>query len=67
MIEISSLASCVLAYTSAGLIVTAVMRSVAKVVSVRPISGALMYYPSVFVDLALGFAVGVTYWLWSRQ
>jgi len=67
MIEISSLASCVLAYASAGLIVTVVMRSVAEMVSVRPISGALMHYPSVFVDLALRFAVGVTYWLWSIQ
>ena len=62
LIGISGSAGCVLAYAGAGLIVTAVMRSLAKMVSVRPISGALMHYPSVFVNLALGFAVGVTYW-----
>jgi amino acid transporter len=39
------------------------MRSLAEMVSVRPISGALMNYPSVFVDPALGFAVGIAYWL----
>jgi amino acid transporter len=32
-------------------------------VSVRPLSGALMDYPHTYVDEALGFAVGVTYWL----
>jgi yeast amino acid transporter len=62
-IGISGSAGCVIAYASAGLIVTAVMRSLAEMVSVRPISGALMHYPRVFVDEALGFAVGTTYWL----
>jgi hypothetical protein len=38
------------------------MRSLAEMVSVRPVSGALMDYPSVFVDPALGFAVGCVYW-----
>lgn len=38
------------------------MRCLAEMVSVRPVSGALMDYPTIFVDPALGFAVGVTYW-----
>jgi len=63
LIGISGSAGCVLAYAGAGLIITAVMRSLAEMVSVRPISGALMHYPRVFVDPALGFAVGMTYWL----
>ena len=63
LIGISGSAGCVTAYAVAGLIVTAVMRSLAEMVSVRPISGALIDYPAVFVDPALGFAVGVTYWL----
>ena len=63
LIPISGSAGCVIAYACAGVIVTAVMRSLAEMVSVRPISGALMHYPRVFVDPALGFAVGITYWL----
>jgi Amino acid permease len=62
LIGISGSAGCVIAYAFAGLIVTAVMRSLAEMVSVRPVSGALMDYPSVFVDPALGFAVGCIYW-----
>ena len=31
-------------------------------VSVRPVKGALMDYPDVFVDEALGFTVGIFYW-----
>jgi amino acid transporter len=42
------------------------MRSLAEMVSVRPVSGALMDYPSVFVDPALGFAVGCVYWSVGR-
>ncbi|KAI9751513.1 MAG: Cationic amino acid transporter 2 [Lichina confinis] len=39
------------------------MRSLAEMVSVRPVSGALIDYPHTFVDPALGFAVGVSYFL----
>jgi yeast amino acid transporter len=63
LIGISGSAGCVIAYAAAGLIITAVMRSLAEMVSVRPVSGALMHYPDVFVDPALGYAVGATYWL----
>jgi amino acid transporter len=63
LIGLSGSAGCVIAYAVAGLIVTAVMRSLSELVSVRPISGALMDYPAVFVDPALGFACGLTYWL----
>jgi amino acid transporter len=53
---------CVLAFIFAGVIIIVVMRSLAEMVSVRPLSGALINYPYTFVDEALGFAVGVTYW-----
>ena len=39
------------------------MRTLAELVSVRPLSGALIDYPHTFVDPALGFAVGIMYWL----
>lgn len=62
LIGISGSVGCVIAYVSAGLVIFGVMRSLAEMVSVRPLSGALMDYPHTFVDPALGFAVGVTYW-----
>jgi len=62
LISISGSAGCVIAYTVSAFLVTAVMRSLAELVSVRPFAGALMDFPSTFVDPALGFAVGVTYW-----
>ena len=51
-----------LAFLFAGLTIFAVMRSLAEMASVRPVSGALMDFPRVFVDEALGFAVGFMYW-----
>ena len=51
-----------LAYMFAGLTIFAVMRSLAEMASVRPVSGAIMDYPDVFVDEALGYAVGLMYW-----
>jgi amino acid permease len=63
LIAISGSLGCVLAFIFAGLIITGVMRSLAEMVSVRPLSGALMDYPHTYVDEALGFAVGITYWL----
>ena len=38
------------------------LRCLAELVSVRPVSGALIDYPHTFVDPALGFAVAVMYW-----
>lgn len=52
-----------IAFIFAGLVIFSVMRSLAEMVSVRPVKGAIMDYPDVFVDEALGFAVGITYWL----
>ena len=63
LIGISGSAGCVIAFIGAGLIVIAVMRTLAEMVSVRPLSGALIDFPHTFVDPALGFAVGVMYWL----
>lgn len=51
-----------LAFLFAGLIIFSVMRSLAEMVSVRPVKGAIVDYPGVFVDEALGFAVGLLYW-----
>ena len=51
-----------LAYIFAGLVIFSVMRCLAEMVSVRPVKGPLMDFPHTFVDPALGFAVGVTYW-----
>ena len=51
-----------LAYLFAGLTIFAVMRSLAELASVRPVAGAIMDFPDVFVDEALGFAVGLMYW-----
>ena len=49
-------------YVYAGVIIISVMRCLAELVSVRPVSGALIDYPHTFVDPALGFAVAVMYW-----
>jgi amino acid transporter len=62
LITISGSLGYVIAYIAAALIVTGVMRSLAEMVSVRPVSGALIDFPHTYVDPALGFAVGVTYW-----
>lgn len=51
-----------IAYLFAGLTIFSVMRSLAEMASIRPVAGAIMDFPDVFVDEALGFAVGVLYW-----
>lgn len=55
-----------LAFIFGGLIVISVMRCLAEMVSVRPVKGALMDFSDVFVDEALGFAVGLLYWSVKR-
>jgi yeast amino acid transporter len=62
LIAISGSAGCVISFVVAGLIVIAVMRTLAEMVSVRALSGALIDFAHTFVDPALGFAVGITYW-----
>jgi len=62
LISISGSGGCVISFAMAGSIVIAVMRTLAEMVSVRPLSGALIDFPHTFVDPALGFAVGVMYW-----
>ena len=52
----------VLSFFLAGLVVTSVMVCLAEMVSIRPAAGAIYDYPRRYVDPALGFAVGVTYW-----
>ncbi|ERF68588.1 hypothetical protein EPUS_04686 [Endocarpon pusillum Z07020] len=63
IISISGSGGCVISFVVAGLIVIAVMRTLAEMVSVRPLSGALIDFPHTFVDPALGFAVGIMYCL----
>lgn len=41
----------------------AVMLCLAEMVSVRPDPGAIFEYPKLFVDPALGYAVGFIYWM----
>lgn len=62
IIALSGPVGALLAYLFAGLTIFAVMRCLAEMASVRPVSGAIMDYPEVFVDEALGFAVGLIYW-----
>ncbi len=62
IIALSGPVGALIAYLFAGLTIFAVMRSLAEMASVRPVSGAIMDYPDVFVDEALGFAVGLMYW-----
>lgn len=63
LIAIAGSGGCVLGFVLASFIVVGVMRSLAELVSVRPLSGALIDYPHTFVDPALGFAVAVTYFI----
>ena len=62
IIALSGPVGALLAYFFAGLTIFAVMRSLAEMASVRPVSGAIMDFPDVFVDKALGFSVGLMYW-----
>ena len=52
-----------LAFAIAGFIVGCAYVSLAEMVCLRPVPGALMAYPSEFVDEGLGYAVGVIYML----
>ncbi|KAL8838573.1 MAG: hypothetical protein Q9205_001848 [Flavoplaca limonia] len=52
-----------LAFVFAGLVIFSVMRCLAEMVSVRPVAAPLIDFPHTFVDEALGFTVGVMYWL----
>ena len=61
-IAISGAPGALISYVYAGLVIISVMRCLAELVSVRPVSGALIDYPHTFVDPALGFAVAVMYW-----
>ncbi|MCJ1473206.1 Cationic amino acid transporter 2, partial [Lambiella insularis] len=63
MIGLSGSAGTVMSFAVAGLVIVAVMRTLAELVSVRPLSGAIIDFPHTYVDPALGFAVGMMYWL----
>ncbi|KAL8767350.1 MAG: hypothetical protein Q9209_006113 [Squamulea sp. 1 TL-2023] len=52
-----------LAFVFAGLVIFSVMRCLAEMVSVRPVAAPLIDFPHTFVDEALGFTVGIMYWM----
>ncbi len=62
IIAIGGPVGALLAFIFAGIIIFSVMRSLAEMVSVRPVKGPIMDFPEVFVDEALGFTVGIMYW-----
>ena len=62
IIAVGGSVGALLAFVLASLIIFSVMRSLAEMVSVRPIEGSLMDLPGVFVNPALGFTVGIMYW-----
>ena len=52
-----------IAFAIAGFIVGCVYVSLAEMVCLRPVPGALMAYPNEFVDESLGYTVGIIYML----
>ncbi|KAH3671653.1 hypothetical protein OGAPHI_000358 [Ogataea philodendri] len=54
---------CLLGFTFAGLIVLATMLSFCEMVTLIPLCGGVSGVASRFVDDALGFALGVAYWV----
>ena len=55
-------AGALLSYLFTGLIAHCVVSSLGEMVSLIPESGALMNFPTRFVDGALGWTVGIAYW-----
>ncbi len=62
LLGLSGAVGIILSYFFAGLIVMAVMMCLSEMVSVRPVPGAIFEYPKLYVDPALGYAVGFIYW-----
>jgi amino acid permease len=52
----------IVAYSMMGVVVAAVMSCLAEMLSLIPEAGAIVLYPSRFIDESLGFTVGVSYW-----
>jgi yeast amino acid transporter len=65
LLGLSGSVGIILSYLFGGLIVMAVMMCLAEMVSVRPVPGAIFEYPKLYVDPALGYAVGFIYWFVS--
>ena len=62
LLGLSGSVGIILSYFFGGLIAMAVMMCLAEMVSVRPVPGAIFEYPMLYVDPALGYAVGFAYW-----
>lgn len=62
VIALSGPVGALLAFIFAGLVIFSVMRCLAEMVSVRPVTAPLIDFPHTFVDEALGFTVGIMYW-----
>jgi amino acid permease len=63
MITLCGGAGTIIAYCIAGMIITCVMLCLSEMVSFKHSPGVIFDFPSKFVSPALGFAVGVIYWL----
>jgi len=63
MISLCGGAGTVIAYCIAGMIITCVMLCLSEMVSFMHSAGVIFDFPSKFVSPALGFAVGIIYWL----
>lgn len=51
-----------LSFALVAVLAWAVMQSIAEMLCIWPISGALYEFPSVFIDPEIGVAVGIAYW-----
>jgi amino acid permease len=52
-----------IAFVVGGFMITCVMLCLGEMVAFRHEAGAIFEYPKLFVSHALGFAVGIIYWL----
>jgi amino acid permease len=62
ILRLSGSTGAIVAYAMMGLVVASVVSCIAEMLSLMPAPGAIMLFPSRFVNESLGFAVGVSYW-----
>ena len=62
VLRVAGPAAVLIAFAVMGLLAWLVMQFVGEMLSLWPLSGALIEYVGVFVDRELGTAVGIAYW-----
>lgn len=62
VLRVAGPAAVLIAFAVMGLLAWLVMQCVGEMLSLWPLSGALIEYVGVFVDRELGTAVGIAYW-----